>query len=1168
MRHSEPEANTPPMKVHLVQRVQISSRCDQLIKLRTECSMQSMKEGLVLFEPFSERSFEGLQMQPALVQPDEKGQFALLVRNLSTRRLDLENDSLLGTIESVSHTQNAEKENKEHAPSERTATVQLAASRGSSPASERGRRLLDCISWEKCALAPSKIQELKALIVEFENAFAIDDNELGQTHMAVHTIDTGSAKPIKQPLRSCPFALRETVQKLTQQYLRQGVISPSKSPWSSPLVMVKKKDATLRYCVDMREVNAVTKCDAYPVPRISDILHSLNGRTRFTLIDLRSGFWQVPMDPESKEKTAFSTHTGHFEFNVMPFGLVNSGATFERLMETVLAGLQWDFVFLYLDDILIASQDDESHLRHLRMVFERLTMANLRAKPSKCTFGNTETEYLGHIINADGVKVDSAKVAKVANLAAPRNLKKLQAFLGFATYYREFVPNFAKIASPLYALMSKGAKYIWSSDCEQAFNRLRHALTSAPLLAYPDFEGAKSGKRPFLLYTDACRSAVGAVVSQRGVDGKVHVLAYESRKTQAAERNYCVSDLEALAVVHAVKKFRQLLYAYPCTVYTDHAALRSLLTNKQLSGRLARWQLLLREFNLTIAIRPGAKHSNADFLSRLYEEEGDDQKEESKKLGVGEALGTVLLARTAQTEPPAASDEMNRSLDDPPVRPALSQQRDDEFLGPIVTYLESGTIPDDPSAAKRLVVEASQFEIDNGALFFVDQKQKGHMRLALPHSLRQEAVAQEHSGAFGGHLGHERVYYALAQNYYWPGMCGDVKRWIRGCLACATSRDHRRHRPPLTPISANGMFDVLSVDVLEMPLTRDGNKYIISFVDCFSKYCESFATANQTAETIARLLVEHIVCRHGCPSKLLSDRGPAFMSGLLSEVLKCLGVQKLNTSGYHPQGNGLVERMNRTLIKMIKRSASSTVDWDRKLPFIVFAYNSTPAKAHSLPPSFLCYGRLVRRPSSLDFAPKSNEHRVEVDDYRHELVRNLSAANEMASKRIKNAQKQQKRYYDQMQPASKFVVGQRVLVHMPAETTNKLRKLNLPDHGPFYIRELTDNNAEVELATDPTYRLFVALDRVRTCPQEVPQDQTYTGRRKRRPYHRKRTAPTNPGTTLTNTPVTEGPSQAGVDPEVPASLQKEQENQPPTRGRPGLRAHPKRRKTPPGFRRG
>uniref|UniRef100_A0A914VFU8 CCHC-type domain-containing protein n=1 Tax=Plectus sambesii TaxID=2011161 RepID=A0A914VFU8_9BILA len=241
MRHSEPEANTPPMKVHLVQRVQILSRCDQLIKLRTECSMQSMKEGPILFEPFSERSFKGLQMQPALVQPDEKGHFALWVRNLSTRRLDLEDDSLLGTIEAVNHPQSAEKENRERAPSERTATVQLAASRGSSPALERGGHL-DCISWEKCALAPSKIQELRALIVEFENAFAIDDNELGQTHMAVHTIDMGSAKPIKQPLRSCPFALRETVHKLTQQYLRQGVISPSKSPWSSPLVMVKKKE--------------------------------------------------------------------------------------------------------------------------------------------------------------------------------------------------------------------------------------------------------------------------------------------------------------------------------------------------------------------------------------------------------------------------------------------------------------------------------------------------------------------------------------------------------------------------------------------------------------------------------------------------------------------------------------------------------------------------------------------------------------------------------------------------------------------------------------------------------------------------------------------------------------------------------------------------------------
>uniref|UniRef100_A0A914UH49 RNA-directed DNA polymerase n=1 Tax=Plectus sambesii TaxID=2011161 RepID=A0A914UH49_9BILA len=527
------------------------------------------------------------------------------------------------------------------------------------------------------------------------------------------------------------------------------------------------------------------------------------------------------------------------------------------------------------------------------------------------------------------------------------------------------------------------------------------------------------------------------------------------------------------------------------------------MTSKQLSGRLARWQLLLSEFNLTITVRPGTKHKNADFLSRLHEDETEGDEDRPPAPGVGEKLGTVLLTQTANAVSLSNDGDASPVTDEILVRPALPEQRDDTFFGPIIAYLEDGTLPDEPTTAKRVVAEASQFVIESDALYFVDHKRKGRRRLALPKSMRQDAVLQEHSGVFGGHLGHERVYYAVAQIYYWPGMYADAKRWIRGCLTCAVSRDHRKHRPPLVSMQTEGIFDLVSVDVLEMPLTRQGNKYIISFVDCFSKFCESFATANQTAETIAKLLVEQIVCRHGCPSKLLSDRGPAFMSDLLGAVLKHLGVQKLNTSGYHPQGNGEVERMNRTLIKMLKRSANSPDEWDRRLPFTVFAYNSTPAKSHGFPPLFLCYGRMVCRPSTLDFGPAATSQAISIDDYRHELVRNLTVTNDLVTERIRKAQERQKCYYDQQQPASKFVVGQRVLVHMPAEMTNKLRKMNLPDHGPFYIRQLTSTNAEVELITDQEYRIFVALDRLRACPPEVPYDQSYTGRRKRRRRRRR-----------------------------------------------------------------
>uniref|UniRef100_A0A914VJX0 CCHC-type domain-containing protein n=1 Tax=Plectus sambesii TaxID=2011161 RepID=A0A914VJX0_9BILA len=343
----------------------IFSRCEQKIRVCADRPLTCPENAQVLFEPQRQHTRKGLQLQPMVVQVDDQGWCDVWVRNLSTARLCISEDEPIGSIEIVSAvTPNEDPYSGQN--QYQSTQVRLVRQEDELNRADHAQRLLESVCWEDCALAPEAVHQLRDLIVEFSHVFALDDVGLGQTHLATHTIDTGEAKPIKQPLRPCPFALREKVAALTQQYLDQGVISPSRSPWSSPLVMVRKKDSSLRYCVDMRAVNAVTKIDAYPLPRIADILHSLNGRTRFTLLDLRSGFWQVPMDSASKEKTAFSTHTGHFEFNVMPFGLVNAGATFERLMEQVLAGLQWDFVYLYLDDILIASHDDESHLQHLR----------------------------------------------------------------------------------------------------------------------------------------------------------------------------------------------------------------------------------------------------------------------------------------------------------------------------------------------------------------------------------------------------------------------------------------------------------------------------------------------------------------------------------------------------------------------------------------------------------------------------------------------------------------------------------------------------------------------------------------------------------------------------------------------------------------------------------
>ena len=386
-----------------------------------------------------------------------------------------------------------------------------------------------------------------------------------------------------------------------QETLQQGVIKQSSSPWASPVVLVAKKDGTTRFCVDYRKLNAVTKLDVHPLPRIDDSLDLLAETRYFSTLDLASGYWQVGMDPESQEKTAFATHVGLYEFTVMPFGLCNAPATFQRLMERVLAGLSRERCIVYLDDILVMGTTFEEHIANLRAVFSRLAKAGL------CKLVCREVDFLGYVISSGEIATDPKKVSAVAEFPKPTDLRAVRAFLGLTSYYRRFVPGFSRVAQPLYALTRKNALFVRNEDCEKAFIRLKTQLTEAPVLAYPRF-----GQR-FLLETDAAGAGLGAVLSQPEEDGSVRPIVYASRTLQNSEKNYGISELEALGVVWAVRHY---IYGHPCTVYTDHQVLKSLLNTPQPSEKLARWGMALQELDLQIEYRPGKINARADALSR------------------------------------------------------------------------------------------------------------------------------------------------------------------------------------------------------------------------------------------------------------------------------------------------------------------------------------------------------------------------------------------------------------------------------------------------------------------------------------------------------------------------------------------------------------------------
>jgi len=1030
---------SPTGVVKLIQAVKIPARHKKMVTVKAEGWRH---KDLSLLMPKIEDPT--LVMADAVVQFEEGNSAVVIVENHSFSPLRLKKGMVLGELELV-----------EEACDENSVSAVLPATTPAEDVDEtvRQERLMEQLTLSQDHLSDVENQQLKDLVAEYSDVFALDSSELGTTDIVTHVINTGEHSPICQPMRRTPFALRSTVNNMVDEMLGEGVIQPSKSPWASPVVLVKKKDGGMRFCIDYRQLNQLTKLDVYPLPRIDDTLSQLSGAKYYTTLDLASGYWQVAMEPASQEKTAFRTYSGLYEFRKMPFGLVNAPATFQRLMEVVLARLIGECCFVYIDDLIVFGRTLEEHNANLRKVFKRLREACLRLKPRKCSFAQLEAEYLGHIVSAAGIRADPRKLVAVKEFPHPETVKMLRSFLGLASYYRRFISAFAKVAAPLHALTKKGVEFVWDEACEEAFTKLKTLLTRAPVLAYPNFEV------PFILETDASAAGLGAVLAQKQPDESIRPIAYASRTLVPHEKRYGVTEMEGLGVVWAVKHFRPFLYGHRCELYTDHQALKSLLNTPQPSGKLARWGMAIQELDIHIHHRPGKHNENADALSRYPTQQpmSDDEQD-----------GIVAVL-----EP------------EPPMEELGSLQRKDPELNEVIVFLESGMLPQDEKRAKLIALSQAQFTLEEDILYRVEPD--GTLRVIPPAGMRENLFQTAHGGVFGAHLRDAKVYSELRKHFWWPSMRKDITNWSRGCLTCATYSTGKAVYPPLTPIPVAGPFDRIGVDVIQFPRSSSGNQYAIVFMDYLTKWPEVFPSPDQTAATIAKLLVEEIVSRHGVPSEVLSDRGKAFLSGLMSEVQGLLGTHRVNTTAYHPQTDGLVERFNRTLTTMLaKTTEQGGRDWDQHIPFVLFAYRASEQESTKESPFFLLYGRDPRLPVDAALCPKQAQKQLSLKEYGVELVRKLGSAWESARTCVKRAQKNQKAYYDRKSRNSNFMVGERVFLFKPAEKTGENRKLARPYHGPYRIVDVTSNNASLCRVDRPHEEpVLVALSRLRRCPSEV-----------------------------------------------------------------------------------
>ena len=798
---------------------------------------------------------------------------------------------------------------------------------------------------------------LFALLQRYSDVFATHTADFGRTGHVEHKIDTGTHPPIRQPFRRVPPAQRQHVTKLLQEMRDKAIIQPSSSPWASPVVLVRKKDGTIRFCVDYRKVNAITRKDAYPLPRIDDTLDTLAGSQWFTTLDLISGYWQVEVDPVDRPKTAFSMPDGLFEFNVMPFGLCNAPATFQRLMDMVLAGLQWSMCLVYLDDIIVMGKSFEDHISNLSAVFDRLREANLRLKPQKCALARQEVTFLGHVITPEGIAVDPTKMSQVEKWPEPKCAWEVQQFLGLASYYRRFIKDFAKIAKPLHRLTEKVSTFDWTKECADAFVGLRQRLVSSPVLVFPDY------RKPFILDTDASDVGIGAVLSQIQDDGQEHVVAYASRVLTKAERRYCVTRRELLAVVTFIQQFRPYLLSSHFTLRTDHGSLTWLWNFKEPEGQLAHWLEKLQEYDFSIVHRRGRSHGNADALSRLpCRQCGRDSHD------VDPSNPVYIISLQSHSE----SSIRDSQLSDDDVGPILRGKETGE-KPPVTTSPSNARSP----AFRRLYQIWDQLLVQNGLLFRQFETEEGnasHLQLVLPKSLRTDVLQDLHSGAMGGHLGEDKMLGKLKERYYWPGHHKDIENWCKTCPECATRKTPtHRGRATLQPIAVGYPLQLVACDILgPLPRSSNGNCYLLVVADYFTRWMEAYPIPNQEASTVAQVLTKEFFLRFSPPEQLHSDQGRQFEADVLKEVCKLLGIQKTRTTPYHPQSDRLVERFNRTLLSMLATSIDKNQEnWEDHIRAVCMAYNTGRQPTTGYSPFYLMFGRQAKLPIELAYGSPS-----------------------------------------------------------------------------------------------------------------------------------------------------------------------------------------------------
>ncbi|CAJ1057667.1 unnamed protein product [Xyrichtys novacula] len=922
--------------------------------------------------------------------------------------------------------------------------------------------------------------------------FAQNDLDFGRTNKVKHQIKLSDETPFKHRARPIHPHDLEAVRKHLQELLQAGVIKESDSSFSSPIVVVRKKNGDVCLCIDYRKLNLQTVKDAYALPNLEEAFSTLTGSKWFSVLDLKSGYYQIEVEEADKPKTAFVCPMGFWEFNRMPQGVTNAPSTFQRLMERCMGDMNLKEVLVFLDDIIVFSKTLEEHEVRLMKVLTRLREFGLKLSPDKCKFFQTSVKYLGHIVSQDGVGTDPGKVEALKQWPRPQDLKQLRSFLGFSGYYRRFIKDYSTIVRPLtdltsgYPPLHKNIKHKaqtyqyhdpkkpfgarWTDRCELTFNTIIEKLTTAPVLGFAD------PRVPYVLHTDASTTGLGAALYQEQ-DGHMRVIAYASRGLSRSESRYPAHKLEFLALKWAVvEKFCDYLYGNQFTVVTDSNPLTYVLTSAKLDATSYRWLAALSTFTFTLQYRPGKLNSDADGLSRRpHGEPSNDLKSQKEQERINQFTRTHLadlegsvshnvvraicerhlvcgtpndcedsdggmaLVQSLATSPEVLPDSFVDEHGSLSGLPHLSEvemrdlQRADSCLREVIAQIESGeklppTVRRELPDVPFLLREWNRLEIKNEVLYRRRQD-SGKVTYQLVLPEKLRAVVLKSLHDEMGHLGTERTLNLVRTRFFWPKMVADVERKIKTCERCIRRKAQPEKAAPLVNIESTRPLELVCMDFLTVEPDRSNAKDILVITDHFTKYSVDIPTPNQKAQTVARCLWDNFMVHYGIPERLHSDQGPDFESRTIKELCKITGIRKIRTTPYHPRGNA-VERFNRTLLSMLGTlDNKDKSQWRNFVKPLVHAYNCTKNDVTGFTPYELMFGRQPRLPVYLAFGlPLRDGEYKSHSQYVQRLKSHLDESYKIATQNAAKTAARNKARFDSHVTASKLEAGDRVLV--------------------------------------------------------------------------------------------------------------------------------------------